>query len=154
MTSCTRSFTLFFVMVLILCHTADAQSWQVEIESLLAAQSDEWNRGSIEGYMEGYWKSDSLLFTSGGKEQRGWKATFDKYSKSYDTRSKMGRLSFSTLEFHRLTPDAAWVFGRWALHREGDTPGGVFTIILREFSHGWKIVHDHTSSFPPITKTE
>ena len=29
---------------------------------------------------------------------------------------------------------------------DGTKPGGLFTVVLRRFSDGWKIVHDHTSS--------
>jgi ketosteroid isomerase-like protein len=85
------------------------------------------------------------LFTSGGNIQRGWQATFEKYKKSYDTKSKMGELKFSQREITILSPNAAWVFGHWELHREKDHPAGVFTLILRKFRDGWKIIHDHTS---------
>ncbi|MBI4546372.1 MAG: DUF4440 domain-containing protein, partial [Ignavibacteriae bacterium] len=116
-----------------------------EIESILISQAAAWNRGDIEGYMQGYWKSDSLLFTSGGKIHRGWKATFEKYKKSYNTKEKMGTLNFSQLEIIVLSPESAWVFGHWELQRDKDNPKGVFTLVLRKFTDGWKIIHDHTS---------
>ena len=116
------------------------------IRAVLDSQSAAWNQGDIEGYMEGYWKSDSLLFTSAGKIQRGYRATLEKYRKTYDTREKMGTLKFSGLEITILSPDVASVFGHWELRRKDDRPGGVFTLILRKFPDGWKIVHDHTSA--------
>jgi len=119
--------------------------WQKEIQAVLMTQQDAWNRGDIEGYMQGYWKSDSLLFTSGGNIQRGWNATYEKYKKSYDTNTKMGKLDFSNLETNLLSPESAWIFGYWELKREKDNPHGVFTLILRKFTDGWKIIHDHTS---------
>jgi len=122
--------------------------WRGEVASVLDAQAAAWNRGDIAGYMEGYWKSDSLLFTSGGNVRRGWRETFEKYSASYDTPEKMGKLSFSEMEFHLPAPGAAWVFGRWTLDRQADRPGGVFTLVLKKFPEGWRIVHDHTSSDP------
>ena len=118
------------------------------ISALLNAQADAWNSGNIDAYMEGYWKSDSLIFTSGAKVQRGWNATLKKYKTSYDSREKMGRLEFSELEITNLSDSSAWVLGKWKLLRASDTPGGVFTLILRKFHDGWKIVHDHTSSAP------
>ncbi len=117
-----------------------------DICAVLDGQVQAWNEGDIGGFMQGYWKSDSLLFTSGGSIQRGWRATLEKYRKSYDTKSKMGILKFSDLEVSLLSPRSAWVFGRWKLEREPDHPKGVFTLIFKKFSHGWKIVHDHTSS--------
>ena len=29
---------------------------------------------------------------------------------------------------------------------DGTKPGGLFTLIVRKFPEGWKIVHDHTSA--------
>lgn len=127
----------------------DDGAWRGEVDSVLAAQVEAWNRGDIAGYMDGYWKSDSLLFTSGSRVRRGWDETFEKYMASYDSREKMGTLSFSGLEYYRLGPEAAWVFGRWELERAGDRPGGVFTLLLRKFPGGWRVVHDHTSSEEP-----
>jgi len=115
------------------------------IESLLKLQQNAWNQGNIEGYMLGYWKSDSLLFTSGGDIQRGWNNTFEKYKKSYESKEKMGKLQFSNYEINLLSAESAWVFGHWELKREKDNPKGVFTLILKKFKDGWKIIHDHTS---------
>ncbi len=117
-----------------------------EIQLVLSLQAEAWNSGNIDGYMEGYWKSDGLLFTSGGNIQRGWQATLEKYKKSYGTKAQMGTLTFSQLEISLLSSESAWVFGHWELERNDDHPGGVFTLIFRKFPDGWKIVHDHTSS--------
>ncbi len=65
------------------------------INEVLTLQAKAWNEGDIKGYMQGYWKSDSLIFTSGGKIQRGWDATFAKYKKTYNSKEKMGTLVFS-----------------------------------------------------------
>lgn len=137
-------------LLLVILGTAIAQvALERDIKKVLDDQVSSWNRGDINGYMDGYWKSDSLLFTSGGNIQRGWQATLDKYMKSYSTKEKMGKLKFSGLEITILSPDAAWVFGRWELERKADRPSGVFTLIVRKFPDGWKVVHDHTSSDLP-----
>ncbi|PYV25103.1 MAG: hypothetical protein DMG27_11050 [Acidobacteria bacterium] len=57
----------------------------------------------------------------------------------------MGALTFSELEITELSPAAALVLGRWRLEREHDHPGGVFTLVLRKFPEGWRIILDHTS---------
>ncbi len=138
--------TLIWLAGLMLLGYGSVQAQpEAEIESVLVRQAAAWNRGDISGYMEGYWQSDSLLFTSGGAVQHGWKATFEKYTKTYDTPAKMGTLKFSNLEIRRLSRKAAWVFGHWELERGQDHPQGVFTLILRKISGEWKIVHDHTS---------
>jgi ketosteroid isomerase-like protein len=117
-----------------------------QVLMVISNQQKAWNNGDIAGYMEGYWKSDSLLFTTGGNIQRGWNATCEKYRKSYYSKEKMGTLYFSNLEVNILSPGSAWVFGNWELKRENDSPNGVFTLILKKFNDGWRIIHDHTSS--------
>ena len=136
----------FILMSAQSAHAQSGANWEQEIRSVLDKQAEAWNNGNIAGYMEGYWKSDSLLFTSGGKIQRGWKATLEKYKKSYNSREKMGVLKFSGLEFNLLSPESAWIFGHWELTRVSDHPNGVFTLIVRKFPDGWKIIHDHTST--------
>jgi hypothetical protein len=121
-------------------------AWQRDIASVLDRQAAAWNAGDIAGYMDGYWRSDSLLFTSGGSVRRGWQETYDKYRARYATKELMGTLAFSGLEYHLLSDSSAWVFGAWALERSSDRPHGVFTLVIRKIGGAWKVVHDHTSS--------
>ena len=104
-----------------------------------------WNRGDIDGFMDGYWRSEKLTFISGTDVTRGWQPTLDRYKKSYDSRAKMGVLKFSDLELTVISKDAAVVLGSWALTREKDNPKGKFTLTFRKFKEGWRIVMDHTS---------
>ena len=134
-------FVLFFVVSVSSLHGQIVAA----VESVLTRQSMAWNRGDIDGYMQEYWKSDSLLFTSGGNIERGWEKTREKYKAKYNSPEKMGILKFSNLEVTPLSKTSAWVFGHWELKRAKDAPGGVFTLILRKLPDGWKIVHDHTS---------
>jgi ketosteroid isomerase-like protein len=85
---------------------------------------------------------------------RGWQAVLDRYRHTYPGRTAMGRLTFSDLEINELSPDAAYILGRWQLDREKDRPGGVFTLIARKFPEGWRIVHDHTSAFAAPAEVE
>ena len=116
-----------------------------KITAVLQAQVDAWNRGSIEGYMAGYWKSDSTEFVSGGNVTRGYDEVLSRYKKSYDSREKMGRLEFQELTIRMLSADAATATGIWKLVRGKDQPWGRFTVILEKKPEGWRITHDHTS---------
>ena len=116
-----------------------------EITKVMMDQAEAWNRGDIDGFMRGYWNSDKLLFVSGANVTRGWQPTLDRYKKSYDTRAKMGTLTFSDLEVTVLSSDAAVVLGSWSLARDGDNPHGKFTLTFRKFKDGWRIIIDHTS---------
>ena len=144
------SLMLAFVLLVALPICISAQSSNVKtiaaIRAVVDAQREAWNRGDIEGYMNGYDRSPEIVFISGDRVTRGWQNTLDRYKKSYDSREKMGTLTFSDLEITILSKDAAVVLGRWRLQRSKDEPHGRFTLLFRKTKAGWRIVHDHTSS--------
>ena len=117
-----------------------------EIQSILTAQQDAWNRGDIDAFMNGYAQSASTVFVSEDEVRRGWETVRDRYRIRYSDRAKMGTLSFSDIEVTMLSPDAAVVLGRWRLKRANDEPHGRFTLIFKRLPEGWRIVHDHTSA--------
>ena len=119
---------------------------EAAIRAVLDAQRDAWNRGNIEGYMDGYNRSPNTEFVGGDNISRGWQTVLDRYKKNYNSREKMGMLTFSDLEITMLSKDAALVVGRWRLKRANDEPHGIFTLLFRKTKTGWKIVHDHSSS--------
>ena len=116
------------------------------IRAVLDAQRDAWNRGDIEGFMDGYEHSAQTVFVSGDNVTHGWQTVLDRYKKNYNTREKMGTLTFSDLEINLPGKESAVVLGRWHLKRASDEPHGRFTLIFRKTKQGWKIIHDHTSS--------
>jgi ketosteroid isomerase-like protein len=116
-----------------------------EIRAVLSAQVAAWNRGDIDGFMNGYARSSATEFVSGDKLTRGWQTVRDRYKKKYDSREKMGKLTFSELKITRPGSDAALVIGRWKLVRKGDKPHGRFTLLFRHTPAGWRITRDHTS---------
>jgi ketosteroid isomerase-like protein len=116
------------------------------IRTVLETQAAAWNRGDIEGFMEGYERSEKTVFVGGDNVTRGWQTVLDRYKKNYDTREKMGTLTFSDLEITLLGSGSALVLMRWHLQRAKDEPHGRSTLIMRRTKHGWKIVHDHSSA--------
>ncbi|MEL6110083.1 MAG: DUF4440 domain-containing protein [Planctomycetota bacterium] len=126
--------------------TDDDDAQATKIKTVLRKQQQAWNAGDIDGFMDGYWKSDELTFSSGGEITRSWQSTIDRYKKKYATREAMGTLEFSELEVKSLGTDAAYVLGRWNLK---DIAGGNFTLIMRKLDADWVVVHDHTSVLEP-----
>jgi ketosteroid isomerase-like protein len=116
-----------------------------EIEAVLEAQRDAWNRADLESFMKGYWQAADLTFAGSAGVTRGWQPVLQRYRDRYKDAQAMGHLDFSDLEVHPLGKDAAFVLGRWHLKRATDELGGVFTLVFQRFPQGWKIVHDHTS---------
>jgi len=141
---------ILVLLISVIGLTALAEgSGEPEIRAVLDAQVAAWNRGDIEGFMQGYLQSEELVFTSGSRIRRGWQTTLDKYRERYgDAPETMGRLAFGDLELHMLGSNAAWVLGTWKLTWKDDTTeGGVFTLVMKKTADGWKVVHDHTSAY-------
>jgi beta-aspartyl-peptidase (threonine type) len=118
-----------------------------DIRKLLEDQQQAWNRGDLDGFMAGYWKSDKLSFYSGKDKTAGWQATLERYRKRYQGEGReMGQLSFSDLEIDLLGPESALVRGRWQVVLSKEKPSGLFTLLVKKLPEGWRIVHDHTST--------
>jgi ketosteroid isomerase-like protein len=116
------------------------------IRAVLATQVAAWNRGDIDGFMNGYDRAETTTFISGDQVTRGWQTVLDRYKRNYDSREKMGTLAFSDLTITRRLFNQYVVTGRWQLSRQGETPRGGFTLIFRRTADGWRIIHDHTTS--------
>ena len=116
------------------------------ITKVLNEQQLAWNRGNVEVFLQGYWRSPELTFSGTNGIARGWDAVLARYRKSYPDRATMGQLDFSQLEFRFLGPDSALVLGHWHLARDKGGIGGVFTLVWQRFPEGWRIIHDHTSA--------
>ena len=118
-----------------------------EIRAVMDQQVAAWNRGDIDGYMDGYVRSDKLEFVSAGKITRGWQTVRDRYHRKYDSREKMGKLAFSEIKVTQLNSTTALVAGRWSLQRKSDQPHGTFVLVFRRIppSGEWRIVRDQTS---------
>ena len=137
---------LLALMSFVFPQLAAAQADDLAVRKLLKDQVEAWNAGSVEGYMKGYWNSDSTAFVSGGTLTRGYKEVLARYKKSYDTPEKMGKLEFEELVLRQPSPILIIATGIWRLHRTNDSPWGRFTLLIEKKSEGWRIVYDHTSA--------
>lgn len=118
---------------------------EASIRSVLLAQQRAWNAGDVDQFMEHYWKSDDVTFSSGGKLTRSWQAALENYQERYPSRTEMGTLSFQNLEVTPLGDEAALVLGDWRLDREAGKLDGNFTLVFRYIDGNWVIIHDHAS---------
>jgi len=149
-TTLTLPITFWMLTAAFVCAAPEQSPNSVaEIQSVLTAQQDAWNRGDIDSFMNGYARSPSTAFVSEDEVRRGWETVRERYRVKYSNRAKMGTLSFSEIEVTMLSSDAALVLGRWRLKRTNDEPHGRFTLIFKRLPEGWRIVHDHTSAAPP-----
>jgi ketosteroid isomerase-like protein len=131
-------------VMLTTCAGCGAPVDHPEIRAVLDGQASAWNRGDLEGFMRGYWRSDELVFSSPTGETRGWTATLERYRQSYPTREKMGQLSFENLRIARPSEDQAEVSGRYRLKRSDGVHAGRFYLKMRRTDGAWVIVRDRT----------
>jgi SnoaL-like domain len=111
----------------------------------LRSQQDAWNEGNLEKFMEGYWKSDSMQFIGKRGINFGWQTTLDNYKKNYPDTVAMGKLRFEILRVNPVSPDAAFLTGKFFLKRPIGDLSGVFTLVFRKIDSSWLIVYDHTA---------
>jgi hypothetical protein len=115
------------------------------IRSILNNQSQAWNKGDYVGFMQGYWKSDSLMFIGKDGITYGWEKTLSSYKKNYPDTAAMGKLRFDIILVKPLSPEYYSLTGRWNLKRSIGDLTGYFTLLFRKINGSWVIIADHSS---------
>ncbi len=139
------ALTVFIGLTTILSiHTqgGDGKSDQKAIHAVMETQQKAWSGGDLEGFMEGYWKSDSLKFHSSRGITYGWQNTLDNYKKRYPTKAHSGTLKFKINDISQINGDSYFVMGEYHLTREVGDANGVFMIIFKKIEGEWKIIAD------------
>ncbi len=124
-----------------------SQTLNTDLNSVLnnmKAQETAWNSGNIDGFMDYYWKSDSLLFIGSKGITLGWQKTLTNYKRNYPNKNVMGVLTFTIKENTQLSPTSIYTIGQWSLEKEKPS-GGYFTLLWKKINGLWVIVADHTS---------
>lgn len=118
-----------------------------DLRKMLDDQTAAWNRGDLDSFMQGYWRSPDVTFFSGDNIVKGWEQTLQRYRDRYQSGGKeMGKLSFTDENIDVLAPDAAVVTARWHLQMpDGKKLEGLTTLLCKRMKDGWRIVHDHSS---------
>lgn len=135
-------------LVVIACATISASAQtkdEFAIRALMDQQITQWNKGNIDGFMETYWHSDSLVFIGSVGPTYGWQTTLENYKKHYPDTAAMGKLDFKIISIKSLSPDYSFVVGKWHLSRTIGDVGGAFTLLFRKIKGEWFIVADHSS---------
>lgn len=116
-----------------------------QIRKILQAQTEAWNRGDIDAFMQGYWNNDSLLFVGKNGPTYGFTNTLNNYKKNYPNKDYMGQLNFTLLEVKPLSKQLWMVLGKWELTRNAGNISGHYTLLFRKINGIWVIIMDHSS---------
>ena len=127
------------------CKVSAQIKYEKAIRNLLALQTIAWNQGNLEAFMQGYWKSDLLIFIGKNGPQDGYTKTLANYKKSDPDTAAMGQLHFNLLELKPLSSQYYFVIGKWHLQRTVGDKEGHFTLLFRKIKGQWFIVADHSS---------
>ncbi len=142
------SVHLFLALVLALASSSQAQTApEAAIRHLLDQQTADWNRGDVEAFMKSYEDSPTTTFV-GQTVQYGYATILERYKKLYATPEAMGKLTFSHLAIRILDANYAVATGNFHLQRTaagGGNADGIFSLLFKRDSSGWKIILDHTS---------
>ena len=152
-----KQLSTLSLLILLSCNMNNTNSVDVlkqdldeinTIKKILSSQQKCWNNGDIDGFMQGYWNSEKLVFTSlNHKPAYGWKNTLERYKNSYPTKSSMGELRFEILNLKLISKTTATLKGKWELIRQKDHPNGLFWLDIEKFDNNWLITKDSTVSF-------
>ena len=115
------------------------------IISVLKQQEKFWNNGDIDGFMQGYVKSDYLVFNGSSGPFYGWDSVKDRYIKTYPSKEKMGTLNFKIHNISLITSSVAQLIGQFFLSYPKSEVSGYFTLVLIKSKGEWLILSDHTS---------
>lgn len=144
-----KKYYLLFLLLFISSHlfAQDVKQKDVlEIMQTFQNQQKAWNDGDLEGFMNGYWQSDSLKFIGKNGITFGYDATLENYKKSYPDIATMGKLKFDILTIQQLDKKHVFVIGKWHLKREEkEDLEGHFTLIWEKINKKWVIIADHSS---------
>ena len=124
------------------CKAQDLQNDRNEIIDVMKKQEVAWSNNDLEGFMQGYWKSDSLKFYGASGLTKGWQKTLDNYKKGYPTKDHSGTLNFKVNDISPIENNSYWVMGEYFLKRKVGDANGVFIIIFKKIKGEWKIVAD------------
>ena len=139
------SSVLFFFSIFICAQQSVYKNDSISIVTKLFKQQDDWNIGDLDAFMKGYLKTEHLVFSGSSGPIYGWKATRDRYKKSYSTRQLMGTLDFKILNIISLSDSVAQLQGSFYLKREMEDSRGFFTLTWLKIKDQWFIISDHTS---------
>ena len=115
------------------------------IKKVFQMTEDAWNEADIETFMEGYWKSDKLVFAGGQGPVYGYEATKERYYRNYPDQEAMGKLSFDILDIRKIDKNSVIFLGKFHLSRTIGDSQGYFTLIWKKIDGQWVIISDHTS---------
>lgn len=135
-------YLLLFAFISLNSFSQSEMDDKQAIRDVLEKQRVAWSNNDLEGFMQGYWKSDSLKFYGSKGITYGWEQTLANYKKGYPTKDHSGTLNFKLNDISKISEGSYWVMGEFFLTRPVGDANGIFMIIFKKIDGEWKIVAD------------
>ena len=135
---------ILFAPLLIQAQTTE-QNDKKAILAVMDMQIEAWNNYDLEGFMQGYWKSDSLKFYGSNGVTSGWEKTLENYKNGYPSKDHSGTLKFKINDISKINDGAYFIMGGYYLTRTVGDANGIFMIIFKKINGEWKIIADTSS---------
>ncbi|HEX6749272.1 MAG TPA: nuclear transport factor 2 family protein [Longimicrobium sp.] len=119
-----------------------------EIEQVLQASAQAWNRGDLDGFLLPYLNSDQTTFV-GRDVVHGVPAIRETYLSSWwRGGTPTLNLAYNRIDVRPLGRDYALAVGHWVVTDKNtgqETRTGIFSLTMVRTPQGWRIIHDHSS---------
>ncbi|HEX8906372.1 MAG TPA: nuclear transport factor 2 family protein [Longimicrobiaceae bacterium] len=148
-----RSFAVLALAAAAACATARPAPEKVpspagEIEAVLQASAQAWNRGDLEGFLRPYLDSPQTTFVA-RDVVHGLPAIREVYTSSWwRTGTPTLNLRYHGIDVRPLGGDYALAVGHWVVTDKNtgqETRSGIFSLTMMRTPQGWRIIHDHSS---------
>lgn len=144
-----KAFIIACIALLYSCESSSNSSKdstfendKAEILRVMAQQVKAWNTSDLEGFMQGYWKTDDLKFYGSNGVTNGWEQTLKNYKNRYPSKDHTGELKFTIDAVSKIENDSYYVMGQYHLKRSVGDANGTFMVIFKKIDGAWKIIAD------------
>jgi len=133
---------LFSLLLFTSFNTTTVNEDEVAIKKVMSDQQMAWNNYDLEGFMQGYWKSEELKFYGNNGVTYGWDNTLARYKTAYPSKEHTGTLKFVLNDISKIDNVSYYVMGEYHLERSVGNADGIFMIIFKKIDGQWKIIAD------------
>ena len=128
---------------------AGATDPEKEIDDEVNRAVDAWNQHNLEGYLDIFSRSDSLVVVVEGETVRGWDLFSKALHTGYPNPSEMGSLTLDRVQVQMLSSELGVVLTWDTVSFTKKKEFGTSTIVMKKLAEGWRVILMHTSFVEP-----
>ena len=115
------------------------------ILAVVQKQQEDWNKKNMSGFLEAYWKSDTLRSVTNRGVVYGWDKISSNHKKNNPDTASMGHLDYDVIHVELISETDALVTGKFLFKINKKFRGGYFTFLFRKLKGKWVVVAEQFS---------